>query len=130
VAVDTLGLLWAVSVTSASVQDRDGAYALLPKIQPNSDRLVKLYADSAYAGWLQEVCSYFYAWELEIVSKLAGQQGFVVLPRRWIVERSLSWFSRPRRLSKDYEYDAESSEAMLRWASVRRMLRRLTKPDT
>lgn len=122
--------MWAVGVSSASVQDRDGAWALLPKIEPNSHRLVKLYADSAYAGWLEDVCSYFYDWQLEIVSKLAGQKGFVVLPRRWIVERSLSWFSRPRRLSKDYEFNPESSEAMLRWASVRRMLRRLTRPDT
>lgn len=129
-AVDTLGLLWAVQVTSASIQDRDGARDLLCQLEPNSHRLVKLYADRAYAGLLEDLCAYCYEWELEIVCKLAGQKGFVVLPRRWIVERSLSWFSRPRRLSKDYEYDPTSSEAMLRWASVRRMLRRLTKPDT
>ena len=119
-----------MSVTSASVQDRDGAKQLLPKLEPNSQRLVKLYADSGYAGLLEDICAYFYEWQLDIVRKLAGQKGFVVLPKRWIVERSLSWFSRPRRLSKDYEYEPESSEAMLRWASVRRMLRRLTKPDT
>ena len=89
-----------------------------------------MYADSAYAGQLEDICAYFYEWQLEIVSKVAGQQGFVVLPKRWIVERSLAWFSRPRRLSKDYEFEPASSEAMLRWASVRRMLRRLTKPDT
>lgn len=123
-------MLWAVQVTAASVPDTRAARALLCQLEPVSQRLVKLYADSAYAGQLEDICAYFYDWQLEIVSKLAGQKGFVVLPKRWIVERSLSWFSRPRRLSKDYEFEPASSEAMLRWASVRRMLQRLTKPDT
>ncbi len=125
-----MGLLWAVQVTAASLPDTVGARALLCQLEPNSQRLVKLYADSAYRGQLEDLCAYFYEWQLDIVSKLAGQKGFVVLPKRWIVERSLAWFSRCRRLSKDYEFEPKSSEAMLRWASVRCMLRRLAKPDT
>jgi putative transposase len=123
-------LVWAGVVTAASVQDREGARRLLPQLEPHSQRLKTLYADSAYAGQLQDLCSYFYEWTLEIVKKPEDQKGFVVLPKRWIVERTLAWLSRYRRLSKDYEFEPHSSEAMLRWAGVRRMLRWLTKPDT
>jgi transposase len=119
-----------VVVTAASVQDRDGAKRLLPRLEPHSQRLQTLYADGAYAGQLQDIVSYFYEWTLVIVKKSDDQKGFVVLPKRWIVERTLAWLSRSRRLSKDYEFEPESSEAIVRWASIRRMLRRLTKPDT
>lgn len=117
-------------VTAASVQDRDGARRLLPLLEENGQRLQTLYADGAYAGQLEDLCAYFYEWDLQIVRKQQGQQGFVLLPKRWIVERTLAWLSRYRRLSKDYEFEPESSEAMILWASMRRMLRWLTKPDT
>jgi putative transposase len=123
-------LVWAVVVTAASVQDREGAKRLLPLLEPNSQRLQTLYADGAYAGQLEDLCAYFYEWHLQIVKKLDGQKGFVVLPKRWIVERTLAWLSRYRRLSKDYEFQPQSSQAMIQWASIRRMLRCLTKPDT
>ena len=86
-----------------------------------------LYADGAYAGLLEDIVSYFYELHLHIVKKLANQKGFVVLPKRWIVERTLAWFSKNRRLSKDYEFQPQSSEAMIRWAMIARMARWLTK---
>ena len=103
---------------------------MLVQFEPSSSRLQKLYADGAYGGQLEDVTSYFYGWELEIVNKLPGQKGFVVLPKRWIVERTFAWMSKNRRLSKDYEFQPQSSEAMLDWAMIGHMLKRLTKPRT
>lgn len=124
-AVDTLGLLWALEVTAASVQDRDGGARLLAQIEACGERLVALYADGAYAGKLEDIVSYFCEWTLNIVTKLAHQKGFVVLPMRWIVERTLAWLNKNRRLSKDYEFEPKSSEAMIKWAMIAHMLRRL-----
>jgi len=120
-----LGLLWGLKVSSAAVQDRDGARLLLPQLEAHCGRLKALIADGAYAGVLQELVCYFYDWTLQIVKKLEGQKGFVVLPKRWIVERTLAWISKNRRMSKDYEFQPESSEAMIRWAMVALMLRKL-----
>ena len=117
-------------MTAASVQDRQGAHELLALVEAFSSRLKKLYANGAYKGQLQDIAAYFYEWELEIVNKLPGQKGFVVLPKRWIVERTFAWMSKNRRLSKDYEFAPQSSEAMLDWAMIGHMLRRLTKPPT
>ena len=119
-----------MEVTAASVQDRDGAVRLLPQMEPHGERLQVIYADGAYAGRLEDIASYFYEWSVCIVKKLEGQKGFVVLPKRWLVERTLAWLSKNRRLSKDYEFEPTSSEAMVRWASIRRMTQWLTKPDT
>ena len=130
IAVDTLGLIWAVRVTAASVQDRDGALLLLPELEAQSQRLETLYADAAYAGGFEDALSYLSAWKVKIVKKLDDQKGFVVLPKRWMVERTLSWLSKCRRLSKDYEFETESSEAIILWASIRRMAQWLTKPYT
>ena len=128
--VDTLGLIWAQEVSAASVQDRDGAVRLLPQLEAHSERLQVIYADGAYAGRFLDIASYFYGVSVQRVHKLTGQKGFVVLPQRWKVERTLAWLSKNRRLSKDYEFEPKSSEAMVRWASVRRMTRLLTRPDT
>ena len=119
-----------MEVTAASVQDRQGAVGLLPQIEASGERLQVLYADGAYAGFLEDVVSYFYGLKLCIVKKLADQKGFVVLPMRWIVERTLAWLSKNRRLSKDYEFQPNSSEAMIRWASIRRMTRWLERLNT
>lgn len=117
-------------VTAASVQDRAGARRLLPLLEPHSQRLQTLYADGAYSGQLEDLCAYFYEWDLQIVHKQPDQNGFVVLPKRWIVERTFAWVSKNRRLSKDYEFGPQSSEAMLLWAMIRRMICSLTKPHT
>ena len=125
IAVDTLGLLWALEVTAASVQDREGGARLLAQIEACGERLKVIFADGAYAGQLEDIVSYFCEWTLNIVKKLADQKGFVVLPMRWIVERTLAWLNKNRRLSKDYEFLPKSSEAMIKWAMVALMLRRL-----
>jgi len=125
--VDPLGLLWAVVVHAASVQDRDGAKLVLRKLKGKKrpPRLELIWADAGYAGqllaWVRRVLRV----TLEIVGKPAGQRGFVVLPRRWIVERTFGWLGRYRRLSKDYEQNTASSEAWIYLAMIHVMVRRL-----
>lgn len=128
VLVDTLGLLLKVIVLSASVQDRDGAHMLLSQMRGVLTRLQKIWADAAYAGpqlgdWVKAKCH----WILEIVKRTDDMKGFVVLPKRWVAERSLSWLGRNRRLSKDYERLPESSEAFIYIASIRLMTKRLAR---
>lgn len=125
--VDTLGLLLRVKVLAADIQDRDGAQRLLAGLHRVFLLMAKLWADGAYAGELEDWVHAHLGWELEIVPKLAEQVGFVVLPRRWVVERSLAWLSRNRRLSKDYEYWETNEEAYCYIASIHLLTKRLTK---
>jgi putative transposase len=126
ILVDTLGLLLAVIVTSARVQDRDGARMLFQQIQNDPwRRMKKVWADGAYGGELIAWLHNLLGWTLEIVEKLAGQKGFQVLPRRWVVERTFAWISRNRRLARDYEHLPRTSEALIYAAMIRLMLRRL-----
>jgi putative transposase len=118
-----------VEVTAASVQDRDGALAVLDQLEPFSERLQRLFADSAYRGFLQDWASYMYEWALEIVTKPPDQKGFVVQAKRWIVERTIAWLVKFRRLVKDYEYLVETSKAMICWAMVSHMLNKLTRQN-
>src|ERR1700733_13494218 len=126
IVVDTLGLLLAVLVTSAAVQDADGAKLLLPALTPlRFPRLAKVWADSGYnrsflGGFLAGA-----KWVLEIVHRAVGAVGFVLLPKRWMVERTFAWLGRFRRHSKDYERLTDSSEAMIRISMIQLMLRRL-----
>ena len=126
-AVDTLGLLLALVVHSAAVQDRDGAKLVLGKLRQGFPRLQVLWADGNYAGqlvaWVQQVCG----WALAIVKRPAEARGFQVLPKRWLVERTFAWLGRYRRLSKDYEYLTETAEAMIYVAMIHRMLVRLAR---
>ena len=126
IVVDTLGLLLLVWVTSASVQDRDGGADLCDMVQHQFATIKKLWADSAYAGELVEYVGLWCRFILEIVKRPAGQRGFQIQPKRWIVERSLGWLTSFRRLSKDYENTTESSEAMIKIANIHWMLRRVT----
>ncbi len=123
--VDTLGLLLAVVVHSAAIQDRDGAKLLFFKAAVLFPTVSLVWADGGYTGqlieWLQQWCG----WVLEIVTKIEHQVGFQVLPKRWIVERTFAWLGHSRRLSKDYEELTENSEAMIQIAMIRLMLRRL-----
>jgi putative transposase len=126
--VDTLGLALSVYVTSADVQDRVGARRLLAGLKPFVPRLKKIWADGAYtgeklAGWCKERGG----WELQIVERSADTEGFAVLPHRWIVERTLSWLMRNRRLSKDYERKVQTSETFIELAMIRLILRRLAR---
>jgi putative transposase len=126
VLVDTLGLLIACVVHAASVQDYDGADAVLRKAKDRFPRLKKIWADSRYAclGTVQRVWEW-YGWVLEIVRRTAAMVGFVVLARRWVVERTFGWFVYSRRLSKDYERNPRVSETMIYVAMIHLMLRRL-----
>jgi putative transposase len=123
VLVDTLGLLIMVIVTSASIADRDGAVELFDATDGTLPRLKRVWADQSYAGMLVEWVHQFFAFILDIVRRPKEQPGFQVLPKRWIVERTLGWFNRYRRLSKDYERRTDVSEGMVYLASIRRMLR-------
>jgi putative transposase len=123
-------LLLMVVVTAASVQDRDGAKRLLEVLRHRFSRLRLIWADQAYAGelltWVWTLRPRRKIW-LEIVKRPKGVQGFQVLPWRWIVERTFGWLGRYRRLSKDYEYLTQTSEAMIRVAMIHLMVRRLAR---
>jgi putative transposase len=133
IAVDTLGLLLAIVVTAANVDDAAAAPLVLEQLKPGQQpRLAVVWADSKYHnyalyGWLARQRSI--GWRLEIVRRPDGAQGFVLLPKRWVVERTFSWLGRWRRLSRDYEHLSSSSECMVRVASIGRMLRRLAPPQ-
>ena len=132
IAVDTLGLLLAVTVTIASVQDADGAVGLIGQLtserQPN---LEVIWVDGAYhryALYKTIDTDKRITWSLEVIKRSDDQKGFVVLPKRWVVERTFAWLDRWRRMSKAYERTQASSEAWVKIASVGRMLRYLSPP--
>ena len=126
--VDTLGLLLAVVVHSADMQDRDGAKLLFFKVAALFPTISLVWADGGYSGQLIEWLKSWCGWVLEIVHKLEGQVGFQLLPRRWVVERTFAWLGHSRRLSKDYEELVENSEAMIQISMIRLMLHRLCRP--
>ena len=127
IVVDTMGLLLAVVVTAASTDDGAAAPGPLGQLpEEEFPRLRLLWADSKYHnhelyGWLDEHAHY----KLEIVSRPEGAKGFVLLPRRWVVERTFAWLKRCRRLSIDREKTTRSCEAMIRLAIIHLMLNRL-----
>jgi transposase len=126
ILVDTVGLLLMVAVTAASVQDRDGARPLLGGLRKAFPGVELVFADGGYAGRLVEWAKSAARVALEIVRKPEGQRGFSVLPRRWVVERTLAWITKCRRLDHDYERLTVTSEAMVKWAMVGLMTRRLS----
>src|SRR5262249_17575541 len=128
IAVDTLGLLLAVLVLPAGVQDSRAAHALRRRVKEGFPRRKKVRADSIYAlEQLPVWCMCVLGIVLEIVRRPLAAVGFVVLPKRWIVERTFAWLGRSRRLSKDYEQTTESNEALIRIAMIRLMLGRLRR---
>jgi len=130
ILVDTFGLLLAVLITGANVQDRDGAKQLLGSFYRaffQSFRLKRIWADAGYGGALISWTHVAFAWVLDIVRRKEQQVGFEVLTKRWIVERTFSWFIRNRRLCRDYERLPQTSEAWIYIAMIRLMSRRLAK---
>ena len=119
VAVDTQGLLLGVVVHAASIQDADGAGTLLGRIKPLYCWLRAVLADGAYNRVATLLACFLLRLVLIVVNRPAGTKGFAVLPRRWIVERTLGWLCRWRRLSRDYEQLPEVSEAMVTLAMIR-----------
>src|SRR6185369_34407 len=125
VLTDTIGLLLAVHVHPASVQDRDGAEALLREARRSFPFIARIIGDAGFQGQkMQAAVARTGSWELQIVRR-CDRHRFVVLPKRWIVERTLAWISRCRRLARDYERHARKAAAFVRLAMIRLMLRRL-----
>lgn len=122
--VDTLGLVWALVVTPASVQDRDGGKLALTLFREQVKFPRVIWADAAYQATAQWALIQW-LWCVELVQRILP--GFHVLPKRWIVERTFGWLNRYRRLSKDYERTIESSTAFIHVALIALMARRLTK---
>jgi putative transposase len=131
VLVDTLGMVLMVVVHAASTQEQDGAKLVLERVRGRLPRLRLIWADGGYhvhwlLDWVRTVCH----WVLEIVQRPEGAKGFVLLPRRWVVERTFGWLSHYRVLSKDYEVLPRNSEAVVYVAMIHLMLRRLARQPT
>ena len=120
-----MGLLLAVVVHPANIQDRDGAKLVIDKLIGRFPRMRLVWADAGYAGKLIEWVWALTGWALEIVKRPRDSHHFQVLPRRWVVERTFAWLSRYRRLSKDYEALSDTTEAWIHIAMIHLMLRRL-----
>jgi transposase len=120
-------LLLHAIVHCADIQDRDGGIALLSTLFGAFPFLQKLFADSAYQGpiFRESLSSILPELEIEIVKRSDAVKGFVTLPKRWIVERTIGWLNRCRRLAKDWENQNRNALAFLKWASVRLMVRKL-----
>jgi putative transposase len=129
VAVDTSGLLLGVIVHAADIQDADGAGDLLRRLKRLYPWLKAVFADGVYDRLAVLLACFLLGLTLIIVRRLAGSEGFVVVPRRWVAERMLGWLGRWRRLARDYEGLPEVSETMVKLAMIRLMLHRLAHPS-
>ena len=137
--VDTEGLVIGVAVHEANIADRDGAKLLVEKVGDQLPRMEKVWADRGYNGKIGEWIKERLGWTLEIVEpprrwvRVPADEepppwvGFTVLPRRWVIERTIAWIMRNRRMSRDYEFLAQTTEALVYVAMIRLMLRRLAK---
>lgn len=134
IVVDTLGLLLVVLVHSAGIPDGPGGLLVLQRLFDRIKRSVYnrhcrlkcIWADGGYEDFVARVRKAF-GWRLDIVRRPPGAKGWGVLPHRWVVERTFGWLGRFRRLARDYEHTVASSETMVYVASVRRMLRQVTR---
>jgi transposase len=128
ILVDTLGLLLGVSILPANIQDRDGTRNLLQRVRRRFPFIDRIFADAGYQGPnMAKTIASTGSWKIEIV-KRSDVHRFVILPKRWIVERTFAWISRNRRLGRDFERYATTVAAFVRLAMIRLMLKRLTKP--
>lgn len=125
--MDTEGFPVMIMVTPAGMQDRDAARELLWRLHLTHPQITQVWADSAYAGQLVTWAQDFLRITLKTVSRPKGSKGFVVLPRRWRVERTLGWIMNARCNARDYERLPQHSEAHLNWALIILMARRLTR---
>ena len=119
-----MGFILAVVVHSAGIQDRTGARAVLIRLFGIITHLQKIYVDGGYAGKLIAWAQGMFGWVVEVVKR--NETGkFVVLPKRWIVERTFAWLAHCRRLNRDYEINPRQSEAMIKLAMIRLLVKRL-----
>ena len=128
IAVDTTGLLLAVVITAASVQDRDAARPLLWNLRRACRRVRLVWADAGYAAGKLATWAAALRLTVQVVAK-RDPHAFEILPRRWVVERTFAWISKHRRTVRDYEHLTASHEAMILWAMIVLMARRLAQPD-
>ncbi len=127
IVTDTTGLLVGLEVHSAGTQDRDGAPDVLRAVAARYPMLRHIFADGGYAGpKLRDALKAIGRWTVQIVKRSDTARGFEVLPRRWVVERTLAWLGRCRRLSKDWEKSIASAEAWVTIAHIRRLTRHIT----
>jgi transposase len=126
IIVDTLGLILAINIHTADIQDRVGARETINALGNKGIDLLKLWADGGYLGTLIEWSKKTWNIDLEIV-KRTDKDKFVVLPKRWIVERTFAWLARYRRLAKDFERFTETGKAFIHLAMIRLMTTRLAK---
>jgi putative transposase len=127
IITDTMGLLLAVVVHAANEHDSKAAPSVIEQLRGRFNRMIKIIADGGYRGDLIEKTKKMFGWIIEIVLRSDSTQGFQVLPKRWIVERTFSWFESYRRLGKDYEYKTDTSEAMIQLSMIKLMLNRIKK---
>jgi len=125
IVTDTMGLLLVVVVHAANVHDSQSAMMVIEGLRGRFSRLKTIFADGGYRGELVENVKLIFGWFVSIVLRSDSNKGFVVLPKRWVVERTLSWFEGFRRLSKDYEVQPCTSEAMIQLAMIQIMLNRV-----
>ncbi len=129
IITDTEGHLVGLTVHTADIQDRDGAVGVIASIRRLYPWLRHLFADGGYAGEkLTDALADLGTWTIEIIKRSDTAKGFELLPRRWVVERTLAWLGRCRRLAKDFEATIASAEAWIFIASIRLMLRRMGRP--
>ncbi|MGW6982324.1 IS5 family transposase [Streptomyces sp. NPDC054932] len=129
IVTDTLGLLLAVAVTAANIGDRDAAVGLLSRLRRLHRDITLVWADGGYTGPIVDRCCQKLSLTLEVVKRTDDMEGFVVLQRRWVVERTFAWLMNSRRLARDYEAMPATSEAVIQWSMVTRMSRRPARPQ-
>ena len=128
IITDTTGLLVGAVIHEADIQDRDGATLVVAAIRDSHPWLRHLFADGGYAGEkLTSALALLGDWTVEIIKRSDAAKGFVLLPRRWVVERTFAWLNRNRRLAKDFEHLISSATAWLVVASVKLVMRRLAR---
>jgi putative transposase len=125
IITDTMGLLLAVVVHAANIHDSQSAFSVIERLKYRFSRMTKIIADGGYRGELAEKIKRTFGWMLEVVLRSDSSKGFQVLPKRWIVERTFAWFESYRRLSKDYEFNTDTSETMIQFTMIKLMLNRI-----
>lgn len=125
IITDTMGLLLVVVVHAANIHDSQAAYNVISNLKWRFSRMKKIFADGGYRGDLIEKVNKSFGWILDIVLRSDSNKSFEILPKRWVVERTFAWFESYRRLSKDYEFNTDTSETMIQIAMTKLMLNRL-----